>query len=358
MTKILCFVPAFGQNISATTFLTTHALQQVFASKNISGGISTLSFPDIAELRAMALTIWYDTMKDSTHILFIDADMGFPPEMVIDMLLLDEPIVGAVYRQRCENISWAGSGSGTPTTERKGNFMLVEGIGFGVTLIRRDAIDKMVKAYPELIDSRISMHPAKGTLQAAGANRLIRLFEKLDVPERGLISEDLAFCIRWNRIGGKVWGAIGYPISHVGPYDFKGRYLDTVEQLEKTQEVAAQAPQIAQVAGIVQVNGTNVSELATVVAEPPSQLTEPQQGGYDQIVGGTSKWPPMGRTPEEVLEAATPEERERAERLAERFEEPVKRKRGRPKKVLEVNGPEKRKRGRPRKSSPQAELIE
>ena len=60
--SIFIFVPAFGQMISATTFLTTHALQQALAQKGIAGGVSTLSFPDIAELRSMATTIWYDSM--------------------------------------------------------------------------------------------------------------------------------------------------------------------------------------------------------------------------------------------------------------------------------------------------------
>jgi hypothetical protein len=37
--KIFVFVPAFGQTITATTFLTTHALQNHLMSKNIQGGI-------------------------------------------------------------------------------------------------------------------------------------------------------------------------------------------------------------------------------------------------------------------------------------------------------------------------------
>ena len=53
-TDIFIFVPAFGSMISATTFLTTHALRQHLMMKGIGGGISTLSFPDIAELRSMA----------------------------------------------------------------------------------------------------------------------------------------------------------------------------------------------------------------------------------------------------------------------------------------------------------------
>ena len=47
--NIFIFVPAFGQIISATTFLTTHGIRQLLAQKGLGGGISTLSFPDIAE---------------------------------------------------------------------------------------------------------------------------------------------------------------------------------------------------------------------------------------------------------------------------------------------------------------------
>lgn len=228
-TDVFIFVPGFGQIISSTTFLTTHALRQHLMSKGIGGGISTLSFPDIAELRSMAITVWYDTMPNASHILFIDSDMGFPPELVSDMLLFDEGVVGTVYRQRKEPVSWAGSGTGAAQTERRGDFMLVEGVGFGCTLIRRDVITKMIEKFPELIDTRLHLHPAGETLRQTGTNRLLRFFEKLDIPERGLISEDLSFCIRWAECGGKVWANIGHRISHVGPYDYAGRYLDVVE---------------------------------------------------------------------------------------------------------------------------------
>ena len=50
--------------------LSTDAL----ASKGIVGGISTLSVPDIAELRSMVTTIWYDTLKDSSHLLLMITD--------------------------------------------------------------------------------------------------------------------------------------------------------------------------------------------------------------------------------------------------------------------------------------------
>lgn len=223
-------IPAFGQIITATTFLTTHALRAHLGSKGIGGGITTLSFPDIAELRAMFTTIWYDSMPQSSHILFIDADMGFPPELVTDMIMFDEPLIGTIYPQRKLPLSWAGSGTGDSVTQRRGDFMEVEGVGFGCTLIRRDCIAAMIEKYPELIDTRLHLHPAGETLRQTGTNRLLRFFEKMDLPERGIVSEDLSFCIRHRNAGGKVWAAIGHKISHVGPYDFAARYLDVVEQ--------------------------------------------------------------------------------------------------------------------------------
>ena len=258
--NVFLFVPAFGQTISATTFLTTHALQQAFAQKGIGGGVSTLSFPDIAELRNMVFTIWYDTMPNSSHLLFVDADMGFGPDLVLDMLLFDEPLVGAVYPQRKLPLSWAGSGTGQPVTERRGNFMLVEGIGFGCTLIRRDLGNVMLEKMPELIDTRLNLHPAGDTLRSAGANRMIRAFEKLDIPERGLISEDLSFCIRWQQCGGKTWASIGHKISHVGPFDYSGRYLDEVEKQAATAAAAGMQP--APMTALPPSNGSAMPDLS------------------------------------------------------------------------------------------------
>lgn len=280
MQNVFVFLPAFGQTILATTWMTTHALQAHLSSRGIGGGFSTLSFPDIAELRAMALTIWYDTMPNVKYLLFVDADMGFPPEMVTDMMLLDEGIVGTIYRQRREPASWAGSGTGSPTTERRGNFMLVEGVGMGCTLIRRDVVTAMLEKMPEMVDTRLALHPARETLQAAGCTRLIRAFEKLDIKERGIVSEDLSFCIRAKECGFPTWAAIGYNIHHVGLYDYNGRYLDMVEaqQAQMAQQAAQAAQAVPQQAVPQQVviPGVSADELAKIAGPDPIIRAAPE----------------------------------------------------------------------------------
>jgi hypothetical protein len=169
-----------------------------------------LSFPDIAELRSMAMTIWYDTMPTCRVHAVHRRRHGICARLVTDMILFDEPLIGAIYPQRKMPLSWAGSGTGATTTERRGNFMLVEGVGFGCTLIRRDLVTKMLEKMPELVDNRLALHPAGETLRNAGTTRLIRAFEKLDLPERGVVSEDLSFCLRWQKCGGQTWASVGH----------------------------------------------------------------------------------------------------------------------------------------------------
>lgn len=276
MKDVFIAVPGFGQIISATTFLTTHALRAAMSAKGIGGGISTLSFPDIAELRSMFMTIWYDTMPKSTHMLFIDSDMGFPPDLVIDMLLFDEPLIGAIYPQRKLPLSWAGSGTGTPTTERRGDFMQVEGVGFGCTLIRRDLVTTMLEKMPHIVDNRLALHPAGETLRQAGTNRLIRAFEKVDLPDRGIVSEDLSFCIRWRECGGECWAAIGHRMSHVGPFDYAGRYLDAIEQAsEPIAGMEAPAPMDeAAIAALMQTNSATVAPVEMLPVVEMDQAAE------------------------------------------------------------------------------------
>ena len=114
------------------------ALTRELTPKRIMfGGFSSLSFPDIADLRNVFLSVWFDGIKAS-HLLFVDADMQWEPELIFDMLVADKPLIGAIYPRKRNPISWVGLAPFTPPAASGGNLLELESLGCGVMLIRRN----------------------------------------------------------------------------------------------------------------------------------------------------------------------------------------------------------------------------
>lgn len=237
-TNILLALPAYGNMVSVTTLNTTHALMQAFMTKGIRGGLAAFSYPEVSEARNILLTGWYDTVPDATHLLFIDSDMGFDPQVIFDLLTFNEPMVGAIYSKKCLPVQWAASGLGEKFAAARGDFMKVAGLGMGCFLIRRDAIDLMLQKMPELSDERMEYHAAKHML----GKRIIRAFDPFDNPDdrtHGRMSEDLSFCCRWRQCGGEIWASVGHDIDHVGMHSFKANYARHIAEKTAAGEVPA-----------------------------------------------------------------------------------------------------------------------
>lgn len=228
MAKVFVFVPAFGRQITTTTFEATHELMSALARKGITAHIGSFSWPDIEEIRNVVLSYWYDAMPDFTHLLFVDADVGFPAQLVIDMLTFGEPMVGAIYPKKTLPMEWVGSGLGSP--EFRSGFMEVEGLGMGCFLIRRDAVAAMVQKFPEKIYPYITVP----NMRWGGTERTLAFFDCIR-QENGKVSEDISFCRRYREVGGKVWAAVGHPLTHEGPYGFSGCFAQYQEQIKRRE---------------------------------------------------------------------------------------------------------------------------
>lgn len=219
MAKIMVWVPAFGRQITTTTFESTHELMGTFMQKGIQASICSFSWPGIAEARNMTLSWWYDAMPDFSHLLMIDADMGFSSQMVLDMLTFSEPLVGAIYPKKTYPIEWVGSGLATP--EYRNGFIEVEALGMGCFLIRRDAIAAMIEKFPEMIFPYMAMPEMK----FSGAHRTLGFFDEMRT-QAGLVSEDISFCRRYRKTGGKIWATTAHQITHVGPHAFTACFAE------------------------------------------------------------------------------------------------------------------------------------
>ena len=255
MTKITIATPAFGEVFYTPYVQSLFRLMQAFQRRKWQSTFASIAYADIAESRNFLLTRWFDK-TDATHLLFIDADMGFPAELVLDMVDFGRPVVGVVYPQRQIDLERVAelSAAGEPpkraiarahnfiVRKKRGvsiasphtGFMQVDGCGAGVFLIARTAIETMLKKMPDLSDTKAKT----SSPLAANLDRLIRAFEPLRVDD-ALLSEDFSFCHRWTACGGEVWVNTAHEIEHIGLHRFKGRYSDLGPQLTlgKPQQV-------------------------------------------------------------------------------------------------------------------------
>lgn len=193
--------------------------------------------------------------SDCTHMLFLDADIGFDPNDVIAMLAMqsdDSPydVLGAPYPKKA--ISWEkirdavekGFADEDPEQLNKfvGDFVFnpivgpdaptqipisepaeVMEIGTGFMMIRRATFDKFREAYPE--QSYKPDHVR--TKEFDGSREIFAYFDCIIEPKtKRYLSEDYMFCGYVRNMGHKVWLCPWMKTQHVGTFIFGGSIAD------------------------------------------------------------------------------------------------------------------------------------
>lgn len=208
---------------------------------------------DIARAREACVARFLED-PDATHLLFIDADIGFEPEQVFRLLSFNAEFSAAIYPLK--KLDWdrivtaAGKGRGTLTEtfnyafewDKSGqivahnDFFRVPYVGIGFTLIRRSALARLVDAYAVREPGRSADARQQSGASATGAG----LFGGMIEAGTGIyLSECFAFCRRWRNLGGEIWVDIRSRLTHVGPVPFRG---DLFAQIESFAGLADTGP--------------------------------------------------------------------------------------------------------------------
>ena len=92
----------------------------------------------------------------------------------------------------------------------------------GCMMIKRTAIEKMVKAYPELYIKQKTMINAK----LVDKPNYYNFFDTYwDAKEKTYLGEDFYFCKLRKKIGGQIWCLADEEIAHVGEKLYKGKLI-------------------------------------------------------------------------------------------------------------------------------------
>lgn len=174
----------------------------------------------------------------ATHFMFVDADIHFDPESVMRLLESDYDISCAVYPKKVVMWDQAEEAVRTGHDITKASAALVMNFryaqtpiqnGFaevldgptGFLMIKREVFTKMFEAYPEL--------NCKNDHQNRDFDDYCAVFDcMIDPNNRRYLSEDYAFCRRWQMMGGKIYADVTTTLGHVGNIRFAGKLDDRI----------------------------------------------------------------------------------------------------------------------------------
>ncbi len=239
--------PCFGGMVTQGYMLSVIRLLTEAPALGVEFGLTMLANDAlITRARSTIVSAFLDN-PEATHLLFVDADITFAPDQVARLLAADREVAAALYPVKA--INWQGVGehqaqaqtqiqarSSGQSLEEAGfvyvgefctgaelkverGFATANYAGTGFLLIKRQALEKMIAAYPETKFASTHNFPALG----AASDNLYALFDCMIDPKSGhYLSEDYSFCRRWRRLGGEIWLDLTSKLSHVGSYSFNG----------------------------------------------------------------------------------------------------------------------------------------
>jgi hypothetical protein len=235
--NLVIATPCFGGQISAlyaTSLFKLQARLRSYKDLNLK-----IMFKDgdalITRARASLVSQFLDD-PTATHLLFIDADIGFEPEQVLRLIQCGADMCAAVYP--IKQIDW-GRVKATIEAARpnpaaaalkyvfevddpdavveKSGFLKVRYAGTGFLMIQRTALQRMCAQFPQLRYQRDHSVDA-----AVTSDNRFALFECMIAEDGTYLSEDFAFCKRWTDMGGEIWADLASKLNHVGPMTFRG----------------------------------------------------------------------------------------------------------------------------------------
>ena len=219
--RVAICTPAYGGML--TTTYTQSLLGTVIKFIETGIGFDFITVPNeslIQRARNGLLKEFLDR-KTCSHMLFVDADMGWSPDAVMRLIAIAKmghPIVGAAGPRKQTPLTFCCNfESGTLTRDDATGCLEVKEIGTGFLMIAREAAEKMVEAYPD----RVYTDALTGIKYTA-------LFEA-EIRDGFQWSEDYTFCHRARAIGLKIMVDPTIALDHIGPHTWTGMLQDSLK---------------------------------------------------------------------------------------------------------------------------------
>lgn len=155
---------------------------------------------------------------DCTDMIFVDNDLGFDRDAMCKLMAADKEIVCGLYPFKLDKedypVRLVTKPDGTYAADPYTGLIEIEGGPTGLMRIKREAFESMMIKMPELklLNGQYTLFDTGNLL---GDNQWY--------------GEDYLFCLRWTKLGGKIWAEPNISFSHIGRKMYDGNYMEYVK---------------------------------------------------------------------------------------------------------------------------------
>jgi hypothetical protein len=241
MTSIFLSTPCYGGQCLQKYAESILQLQILLSKENIQLFLDTIENESLVQRARNVAVGRFMQKSEANYFMFIDADVHFDPESVVRLLRSGHELSVACYPKKF--IDWNQAADAVKKGDNRNMAMLSSSLvvnfgaqkvevinGFapvldgptGFMLIKREVFEKMQKHYPEL--------DCKNDHQNRDFDDYNAVFDcMIDPVSRRYLSEDYAFCRRWQQMGGKIYADTSTTLGHVGNLPFGGKLSDRLK---------------------------------------------------------------------------------------------------------------------------------
>jgi len=222
-TRVHICMPCYGGMLTESCFMSYIKWANTCRQLGIDWTMETMTNESLISRARNTLTAKFLYNKESTHLMFIDADIGWEPWHLLVMLNAQKDVIGGLYPMKSLPVKWCVNGFDGAEVSEDGTLQEVSKTGTGFMLIKREVFEKL------------NAHPAtKPFLNDIGLpaelNPFMKTYFDTAVRENRYYSEDWTFCENWRDLGGQVWIDKRVLLRHTGTYIFD---FQTQDQLYK-----------------------------------------------------------------------------------------------------------------------------
>lgn len=237
---LMIATPAYGRQLTAVYAFSVLQFMEACQKANLPVEVAVQSGDALISRARQDLVTRFLETPQATHLLFIDADIGFSPEQAFRLLVFDVEMAAGIYpykyldMERIRRVHEMKKTVKPPELwaygvefEALGRITLKNGFakalwaGMGFVLIKKSVFEKMIKQYPELKYTG-GFLPTDPFPQSQKRYALFN--DGIDESTGRYLSEDRSFCNRWTRMGGEIWVDTQSRLQHVGTTVFDGDF--------------------------------------------------------------------------------------------------------------------------------------